>query len=57
MNPAEMHGTKVSYGCSEAKNDEEVDIHKGSINDFKKKRRLKTDQLSKGTGEIQPTWA
>ena len=56
MNPREMHGTKASYGCSEAKNDEEVDIHKGSVNDFKKKRRLKTGQLSKGIGEIQTTW-
>lgn len=57
MNPGEMHGTKVSSGSSEAKNDEEGDIQKGSVNDFKKKRSLKTDQLSKATGEIQPAWA
>lgn len=54
MNPGEMHGTKVS---SEAKIDEEGDIQKGSVNAFKEKRSLETDQLSKATGEIQPAWA
>ena len=43
VNSREMHGTQVSSGNSEAKNDEEGDIHKGYVNDFKKKRRLKID--------------
>ena len=57
MNPREMHGTKVSSGISEEKNDEEGDIHKGYVNYFKKKTILKTGQLSKGIGEIQLAWA
>lgn len=57
MNPGEMHGTKISSGSSEAKNDEEGDIQKGSLNAFKKKRRLETDHLSKSSGEIQPARA
>lgn len=54
MNPVEMHGTKISSGSSEAKNDEERDAEKGSLSACKKKRTLGIDHLSKPSGVRQP---
>lgn len=57
MNPVEMHGTKISSGSSEAKNDEERDVQKGSLSACKKKKTLETDHLSKPSGVRQPALA
>lgn len=57
MNPVEMHGTKISSGSSEAKNDEERDVEKGSLSACKKKRTLGIDHLSKPSGVRQPARA
>lgn len=57
MNPVEMHGTKISSESSEAKNDEERDVEKGSLSACKKKRTLGIDHLSKPSGVRQPARA
>lgn len=57
MNPVEMHGTKISSGSSEAKNDEERDVEKGSLSACKKKGTMGIDHLSKPSGVRQPARA